>query len=82
MYYDTLLTALPLLLLFASPWGRKFVPCLLLILLVTSCNILIWLDPRYQYQPIDTYLLLGLWAWCGWQTVASTKRGLGKSLRC
>jgi hypothetical protein len=75
MYYDTLLTSLPLLLLFAPPEGKKLIPCAFLASLVACYPALMWLNPGYFFSPIDTYLLLGLWAWCGWQIIARYRGG-------
>ena len=67
MYYDSLLAALPLLLLFTMPGGRKVVPFAVVVLLIVTHYTAAWLDPTFHYPPFDTYLVLGLWAWCGWQ---------------
>jgi hypothetical protein len=74
MYYDTLLTALPLLLLFVRPDGKQLVPSVALVGLLASYCVLRWTDPYSYYRPIDTYLLLGLWAWCGKQVVDTWER--------
>lgn len=85
MYYDTLLTALPMLLLFTQPEGKKLVPSIIQLLLIVS-PCLIWLArPRFDFTPTDTYLLLGLWAWCGLQlfSIRSTiERGVDIKRTC
>jgi hypothetical protein len=67
MYYDTLLAALPLLLLLTPPQGNKVVPFIGLVLLIVSHYVATWVDPTFRFPPFDTYLVLSLWAWCGWQ---------------
>ena len=75
MYYDTLLTALPLLLLFVRPEGKKLVPHVALVGLIASHWVLRPTTPFSGcYLPIDTYMLLGLWAWCGTQVIGTWKR--------
>ena len=124
MYYDTLLAALPLLLLFTrpggswlAPWrslgrtqGRFFaaiwssrpwlgswrtlvktvrsffvelelegpgvVPWITLVLLIPPAYVAWWYYQDYVYPPYDTYVLLGLWVWCGWWTVRAENKYL------
>jgi hypothetical protein len=76
MYYDTLLTALPLLLLFIRPMDRKVVPAVALAALLASYSVLRCFHPLQYYEPIDTYLLLGLWAWCGVQVARAGKQAV------
>jgi hypothetical protein len=79
MYYDVLLTALPVALLFtrprwyleqmwAHPW-RPPLPLVVLLVLLLAPPIAAAFDPTHLYPPYDTFALLALWAWCGWQWV-------------
>ncbi len=72
MYYDTILAALPLLLLFASPGGKKAEPFAIVLLLIAAHYISTGVDPSFHFPPFDTLLLLELWWWCGWQVLART----------
>jgi hypothetical protein len=74
MYYDTLLAALPLLLLFTPARGNKVVPFAVLVLLIGLYYGSTTLRPDYRFPPSDTYLLLGLWAWCGWELLRGEPR--------
>jgi arabinofuranan 3-O-arabinosyltransferase len=110
MYYDVLLTFLPLCVLFSEPrrflqvsfwlppagemspevreyyqptlnqppplpllpggntsrWVINPLPLLLYPLMLILVPLLNWHDPNYRFPPVDTYCILGLWAWCGW----------------
>jgi hypothetical protein len=82
MYYDVLLAALPVCLLFTEPgrylegwfapggrrpcWMASLVPPTLLALLLGLPYLCALLDPTNHYPPCDTFCLLALWAWSGW----------------
>ncbi len=76
MYYDTLLAALPVCLLFTATmrwWLRNPVPATMLVLLIVLPHTADGIDylrtggrPTYHSPPFDTFCLLALWAWCGW----------------
>lgn len=77
MYYDVLLAALPVCLLFTDPrrfldfrplgrWAWDVVPLVALVLVIAFPYLCVWLDPTHHYPPMDLFTLLGLWAWCGW----------------
>lgn len=71
MYYDALLAFLPVILLFVQPgvpWRERLVPALALAALFSIENPLRYLGFGDEGQPWSTYVLLLLWAWCGWQT--------------
>jgi hypothetical protein len=116
MYYDVLLAALPVGLLFTEPaqflhvrflrrrdevmspeaeayyrprrpdelpppmpllpegrrprWVCNPLPPLVLLLLLILPGLSMRYDPRGFGQPIDTLMLVGLWAWCGWRWLA------------
>jgi hypothetical protein len=78
IYYDVLLAALPVLLLYLSPcrWRersfwfgeRNRPPALLAVLIVVMPNVryvLPGIRPRMQI-PWEQYLLIALWLWCAW----------------
>ena len=77
MYYDTLLAALPVCLLFTEParwWLRNPLPLALLALLFGLPHLADGIDylltgghPTFHSPPFDTLCLLALWAWCGWR---------------
>jgi len=69
MYYDTLLAALPVFLLFAPRGGKKLVPFIALALLIGSHYAATTIDPTFHFPPFDTYLLFALWVWCGVQVL-------------
>lgn len=75
MYYDVLLAALPVLLLFTGPdpsfqskggslggLSRRMVPILVGHLIVTQP---LWFIEAWRLPPGETILLLALWLWCG-----------------
>jgi hypothetical protein len=77
MYYDVLLAALPVCLLFTDPrryldfrpfrrWAWDAVPLAALALVIAFPYLCVWLDPTHHYPPMDLFTLLLLWAWCGW----------------
>jgi arabinofuranan 3-O-arabinosyltransferase len=77
IYYDVLLAALPVALLFAEPLpvlkgvgsSRRVVnplPLVVLVLLIALPYFAGLLDPSFFFPPYDTFCLLVLWAWCGW----------------
>jgi arabinofuranan 3-O-arabinosyltransferase len=69
MYYDVLLAALPVAVLFAEP-GRKqgWWPAYLLVgLVVVLPPGFVLAAPWRMEVPWDQYGLLLLWAWCGWR---------------
>jgi hypothetical protein len=71
MYYDVLLTGLPVCLLFSEP--RRFlthrvcdwVPLVLLVLLIVLPFVNFGLDPTGHGPPFETFCVLLLWLWCG-----------------
>ena len=76
MYYDVLLAALPVCLLFTDPrryldfrplgrWAWDVVPVVALVLVIAFPYLCVWLDPTHHYPPMDLFTLLALWAWCG-----------------
>jgi hypothetical protein len=81
MYYDTLLAVLPLAVLWDYPerllpgegswWrrGLRSVPFWGLVLLIVLGYLGPLLDPHWQFPPFDTFLLWGLWGWCGFQVI-------------
>jgi hypothetical protein len=78
MYYDALLAALPVALLFTGPGPLRDrrVPLLALGALLAFENPLrALLGVGDSGQPWSTYVLLALWAWCGWRTMAGTSPG-------
>jgi hypothetical protein len=70
MYYDVLLAALPVCLLFTGPGSYREVrfwpPAVLLALLIALPYLCAFLDPTHHYPPCDTFCLLALWGWSGW----------------
>ncbi len=72
MYYDFVVAGLPVLLLFAEPrqylrWRfRALVPPLLLFLMLATPALSSLYDPSYHFLPWETFVLLLLWAWCGY----------------
>jgi hypothetical protein len=86
MYYDVLLAALPVCLLFTDPWRyldfrcfRRWawnaVPPVALVLTIVFPYLCIWLDPTHHYPPMDLFTLLALWAWCGWTWLRHPETG-------
>jgi hypothetical protein len=115
MYYDVLLAALPVMLLFTEPrqlldlkflclsdkslspellsyyqphlrrppalpllpsgmssrWVWNSTPLTLLVLLDVLSAIAFAIDPSGHAPPVETFCLLALWAWCGWQWLRS-----------
>jgi hypothetical protein len=69
MYYDTLLAALPMLLLFVPRDGNKAVPFATLVLLIGTYYAATTFDRTFHFPPFDTYLVIVLWAWCGYQVL-------------
>jgi hypothetical protein len=77
MYYDALLTVLPVALVFSRPrwyleqtWAHPWrppLPLVVLAVLLLAPPIARWFDPSSLFPPYDTFALLALWAWCGWQ---------------
>ncbi len=77
MYYDTLLAALPVCLLFTGPirwWLRNPIPATVVVLLIALPHAADAVDylrtggrPTYHSPPFDTFCLLALWGWCGWR---------------
>ena len=122
MYYDVMLTALPIALLFADPISylrpralvtlpldgaqgtqhpralalvnSAVLTCLALLLAVEyvtphlGLEVFVWVQPLARFheslpQPLEfttnlmgtpwnTFLLLGLWVWCGWKTLSES----------
>src|SRR6185437_8141237 len=66
------LAGLPVLLLFAEPhhylqWRvRALVPPLLLFVMLAAPALGSICDPSYHFPPWETFILLLLWAWCGY----------------
>jgi hypothetical protein len=125
MYYDVLLTALPVWLLFTDPrkyiepvfagWGRfgmarsnpdvlqyyrpgsilrvrrwlpfltsgygqlfvlnSMVLTLVAVLLAVQYALPLVDIGAYKGPPVDTYVLIGLWAWCGWRLLRDKQDG-------
>jgi hypothetical protein len=81
MYYDTLLALLPVAVLWANPerilpadgsWSRRgvrSVPVWVLVLLIALGFLAPAFDPTWHFPPFDTFLLWGLWAWCGFRVI-------------
>jgi hypothetical protein len=72
-YKPTLATLVPPELPLESGWRPRWVvsplpPLMLLGLLITT-PICIHFDREYMFPPVDTYWLLVIWAWCGWQVI-------------
>jgi hypothetical protein len=57
-----------------SRWVVNPLPPLLLLALLVSTPICIRLMPDYMFPPVDTFTLLVVWAWCGWQVVCGPYR--------
>jgi hypothetical protein len=88
MYYDTLLAALPVLLLFTEP--RRYLQPVTLSVCAGNTTLLNRMAPtilvvlivtqplfyveRWRMPPGDTALLLVLWLWCGWRWLQETPR--------
>ena len=77
IYYDVLLAALPVALLFLDPScylrpslvPRPTFPLVLGVLLLIMPNVWFFLPPGWRPSmeiPWDQYLLVLLWLWCGW----------------
>ena len=72
MYYDFLVAGLPVLLLFSEPrrylqWRiPALVPPLLLVLMLAAPGLNSLFDPSFDFPPWETFVLLILWAWCGY----------------
>ena len=90
MYYDVLLAALPVCLLFMEPRrgraiGRvwKLLPPIVLVLLIVLPHMCDWIDYRmgggrqtFHYPPFDTFCLLALWIGCGWRWLRTPEPSL------
>jgi len=50
-------------------WVVNPLPPILLLVLLVQQPICIRIQPDYFFPPYDTFLLLILWAWCGWQVI-------------
>ena len=76
MYYDVLLTALPVCLLFTGPrsW-RRAAPPALLVLVCTLAQAGPAFAPGWRFAPHETFWLLVLWGWCGWRTLFQKEEG-------
>jgi arabinofuranan 3-O-arabinosyltransferase len=83
MYYDFVVAGLPVLLLFTQPrqylqWQfHTLVPPLLLILMLAMPALGCLYDPSYHFPPWETFILIALWAWCGyclWKEVSFGKK--------
>jgi len=48
-------------------WVWNAVPPTVLTIMIAGTYIYQAVDPSYHFPPIDTYLLLILWGWCGWR---------------
>jgi hypothetical protein len=86
IYYDMLLAALPVAVLFAGParLADLRVPLALLALLIALSYFAALLDPSFFFPPFDTFCLLLLWAWCGWTWLVTPpcRAVRGASPRC
>jgi hypothetical protein len=90
MYYDIMLTVLPLALLFVRPrwylermWARPWwppLPLIVLLVLLVAPPVARYFDPTSLYPPYDTFALLALWAWCGWQWVRAEDMSRNRQL--
>jgi arabinofuranan 3-O-arabinosyltransferase len=84
MYYDFVVVGLPVLLLFTQPrrclqWRFAVLVTPLLLLLMLALPALGSLfDPSFHFPPFETFVLLLLWAWCGYSLL---KRGEGREGR-
>jgi arabinofuranan 3-O-arabinosyltransferase len=77
MYYDLIVAALPMLLLFAQPHqyfqarlSALIPPLLFFLMLIAPVIAFLW-DSAFHFPPCELFLLLLLWAWCGyhlWKT--------------
>jgi hypothetical protein len=56
---------------------RKIIPLppIFLALVIVLPPLCIAWDPTHHYPPMDTFSLLGLWAWCGYRTLRNTEGG-------
>jgi arabinofuranan 3-O-arabinosyltransferase len=81
MYYDVMLSVLPLALLFMRPfwlwlwpriltrrWWPPF-PLVVLVVLLLAPPIAFHYTPSYLFPPYDEFALLALWVWCGMRWV-------------
>jgi len=86
IYYDVLLAALPVALLFLDPrcylrpslLPRLTVPLVLGVLLLIMPNVWFFLPLEWRPPmqiPWDQYLLVVLWLWCGWSWDRQVKTG-------
>src|SRR5262249_30832277 len=50
-------------------WVRAPIPSLLVLLLLIVPPVSIALDPSYHFPPSETFILLLLWAWCGYRVL-------------
>jgi hypothetical protein len=67
---DLTLPPLPLLPEGRRPrWVRAPIPPLLVFLLLIVPPVSIALDPSYHFPPSETFILLLLWAWCGYRVL-------------
>jgi arabinofuranan 3-O-arabinosyltransferase len=86
MYYDFVVAALPVLMLFTWPrqyirrdawrqsrWLHSLVPPLLAFLLLLLPSVGAYWDPSNHFPPGETFALLALWAWCGYRTLTDAE---------
>jgi hypothetical protein len=82
MYYDVLLSALPVFLLFTEPWRyvekrffsirqrpwavNRMIPSLVTVLIVTPAALYPLLGLGAFNVPADAICLILIWLWCGW----------------
>ncbi len=106
LYYDFVVAAVPVLLLFSRPrrylpplrglwrttaarwkrsdgssrWAyfRNAFPPLLLFLIIVVPAVSCIRDKTFHFPPFDTFGLLALWAWCGYQLMSKNLRQTAK----
>jgi hypothetical protein len=85
MYYDVLLAALPLAVLWTDParylparfrpgaapagWLDTFLVPALLLVMILTGYLGPLLMPNWLFPPFDTFSVLLLWGWCGWKVL-------------
>jgi arabinofuranan 3-O-arabinosyltransferase len=60
-----------LVLVFKPHWLLNLVPPLLLVGMLVGPPLCYLFDPTYHFPPTETFCLLALWAWCGWQVLTT-----------
>jgi arabinofuranan 3-O-arabinosyltransferase len=60
-----------LVLVFKPRWLLNLVPPLLLVGMLLGPPVCFLFDPTYHFPPMETFCLLALWLWCGWQVLTT-----------